>query len=266
MNEHGVSTAVVEDQKWLQSASKTKSDEEMYDQLLQETDSFRWHTPHGLYFNQYQAINTIKPTFKNIKQEVLCNDFYTLTQDAWNQILRRSSIFFRSFARMRIKTKSNGHYHDQISGKIVNWKKDTHINMRELVIIKLFDDTDKLAHELLKCFSFQPNKNESMKTLIKRLSQFFHWRTELQIVLKKFGEPISDMTLYYGLNKKCILQPNANNSAFHGILTVSQSYIVAQMFSSVNKGMILTIESRYPKLQHCYSFDASLINDFPEQH
>ncbi len=39
---------------------------------------FRWQTLHGFHYNQYRATNTIKPIYKNIKEEVL-NTFHGAT-------------------------------------------------------------------------------------------------------------------------------------------------------------------------------------------
>eukprot|EP01083_Nonionella_stella_P281363 957322_1 len=86
----------------------------------------------------------------------------------------------------------------------------------------------------------------------------------LQITLKKFGKAIQGMDLYHGVSAKMILYPHATTQAFYGPLSTTASFHVAKTFAT-DKGMVLKINSQYPRLYHCRAFDASLLSDYPEE-
>eukprot|EP01084_Bolivina_argentea_P022361 41552_1 len=52
--------------------------------------------------------------------------------------------------------------------------------------------------------------------------------------------------------------------AFYGPLSTTSSYHVAKTFATP-KGMVLKVNSYYPRLHYCLAFDASLISDYPEE-
>merc|ERR1712232_425920 len=57
---------------------------------------------------------------------------------------------------------------------------------------------------------------------------------------------------------------NTYGTPFYGPLSTTSSYYVAQSFASA-KGMILSISSKYPRLQMCNAFNATMISDYPEE-
>eukprot|EP01084_Bolivina_argentea_P136608 240586_1 len=111
---------------------------------------------------------------------------------------------------------------------------------------------------------FNSHITRSATKLEKRLSQFYHWRGKLLIVLNKFGTKLNqenNMILYHGVNAKMIIRPN-QTYGFNGPLSTSASYHVARTFATA-KGMVLKITSHFPRLNYCNAFDASLISDYP---
>ena len=87
------------------------------------------------------------------------------------------------------------------------------------------------------------------------------------IILNKFGTRWADMpnakALYTGIDRKMGLSSTATFS-FYGPLSTSSSYEVAKGFAT-DKGMVLKIASRFPRLNYCNAFQASLISDYPEE-
>ena len=111
---------------------------------------------------------------------------------------------------------------------------------------------------------FNLNAKSDLET---RLAVFYHWRGALMIILNKFGTRWRDMdnveALYTGINQKMDISSTAAFS-FYGPLSTSSNYYVAKGFAT-EKGMVLKIASRFPRLNYCNAFQASLISDYPEE-
>ena len=171
--------------------------------------------------------------------------------------------------------------------------------MQEIVTLKLYTDFDKLQFALKKCFRFetiediignhykkpynemseeekkqqaddikqkQEINEKNRRDLMERLSQFYHWRGGLLIVLNKFGTKLNhqnDRVLFHGVNAKMIIKPS-QTFAFSGPLSTTSSYHVARTFATA-KGMVLKLTSHFPRLNYCNAFNVSLINDHPEK-
>eukprot|EP01083_Nonionella_stella_P146257 459785_1 len=263
--------------------------DKIYANLVSQIGVFRWQNPHGFNQRQSQAFLHHKPDFKNIKEEVLGNDYCKLSIDAWNQTLRKSEIFDKSWAGRQIRTKYRSFFEDNIGGHFEKWESGVRITIKEIVTLKLYTDFDKLQFQLKKCFRLETlkdilgedededeNDNHFLKQLalqdedvrndlMCRLQQFYHWRGGLLIMLNKFGKRFSDeyIELYHGVNAKMLIKPTISQ-AFNGPLSTSSSYHVARTFSTA-KGMVLKITSHYPKANFCNAFDCGLISDYPEE-
>ena len=303
-----------EDEEWWKKIDKLeigngKDDQDSKDKLNQgfgelvsKMGIFRYQSSHGFRTGQNRGLNHLKSKWTNIKQEVLNNSFHALSNDNWNQTLRKSKVFYQSWARHKIRTVYAGSYSDMIVGKTETWNKGEDITLQEIVTLKLYTDFDKLQFELKKCFRWetivdiwirdqrradkQTNDEHEMKKnheflrdserqkaeLEKRLCEFFNWRFELVVVLNKFGLKMSknhtnksnnNLVLYHGVNAKMILNPT-ETLQFFGPLSTTSSYHVAKTFAT-DKGMILKITTHYPRLGTCKAFNASLISDYPEE-
>eukprot|EP01084_Bolivina_argentea_P048306 89017_1 len=267
-----------DDAWWHSIEEKNITGEQIYTKLVTKMGVFRWQNPHGFIPGQKKnEISQLKPFKKNIKEEALHNQYAALSKDNWNETLRKSQIFYNSFARKRISTRYDGKFDDQLTQQRATWKKGEAISMAEIVTLKLYTDFDKLQFELKKCFRFEtvqdivdkPDEKkdaQESEKLIKRLQEFYHWRGALLIVLNKYGKRLHDnnnMILYHGVNTKFIVKPNVTY-AFSGPLSTTSSYHVARTFATA-KGMILKINSHFPRLNYCNAFDVSLISDYPEE-
>eukprot|EP01083_Nonionella_stella_P251272 867110_1 len=276
-----------EDMRWLNEIDAIENDDDVYRLLVENMGLFRWQSVHGFRTGQNRALAHLKPKFKNVREEALNNSYLRASIDNWNSTLRTSKMFFQSWGRYRIKTLYDGAFTDQVTLRKETWQKGESITLREIVMLKLYTNFDKLQHELKKCFRWNTMQrvfdkhddeyNEIYKAqmikddaqmkadLENRLSEFFHWRTGLLIAINKYGQKIDQhtMVLYHGVNSKMILNP-AETMAFSGPLSTTSSYHVAKQFATA-KGMVLKITSQYPRLRICRAFDASLISDYPEE-
>eukprot|EP01084_Bolivina_argentea_P242675 407035_1 len=90
-----------EDDLWwnhIQPNDKKQEEEEIYRQLVLKMGVFRWQNLHGFQTGDNRELSHLQPKFKNIKEEALNNEFKKLSKDNWNQTLRKSQIFFNSWA------------------------------------------------------------------------------------------------------------------------------------------------------------------------
>eukprot|EP01083_Nonionella_stella_P224260 798458_1 len=259
-----------EDNPWwqyLESNDNQMDDDGVYQELIQNAGVFRWQCPHGFASGEHQGLMHLKPKYKNAKEEALHNTYNQLSVDSWNQTIRKSEQFNRSFARRRIKTKSKGKFEDQIVGVCSQWRQGDDIDLGEIVTLKLYTDFDKLQFQLKKCLRFDSNTDEcAALENSNRLREFFHWRHNLLTVLSKFGSTLTEKKLlYHGVNAKMILyNGRCTQSTFYGPLSTSSSYHVARTFATM-KGMVLCVATQYPRLGMCRAFNASLLSDYPEE-
>eukprot|EP01083_Nonionella_stella_P257524 881385_1 len=278
-----------------------------FGELVSKMGIFRYQSAHGFRCGQNRGLHHLKPRFKNIKEEVLHNCYYPLSVSTWNQTVRKSKVFFQSWARHKMRTLYDGQYNDQITGVRTIWHRGCEITLTEIVTFKLYTDYDKLQFHLKKCFRWETimdiwdreqsrrrqglsrteedptisamrrtmsgdnekdSEAEHAKHLLEtRLKQFFHWRSEILVVLNKFGRRMGDgdqnLVLYHGVNAKMILNPT-ETMAFYGPLSTTSSLHVARTFAT-KKGMVLKLTTHYPRTNVCKAFDASLISDYPEE-
>ena len=218
-----------------------------------------------------------------IIREVLQNPYAPLSNESWNQTLRKAKLFHQSWARRKIRTKYGSHFEDQITGNTEYWAENEDLSMQNVVTLKLYTDFDTLQWAMKQCFRLEMMDNidangdedataseqnqKAREELETRIAVFFHWRAALMIVLNKFGTRWSDMedveALYTGINQKMELSSTAAFS-FYGPLSTSSNYYVAKGFAT-EKGMVLKIASRFPRLNYCTAFQASLLSDYPEE-
>ena len=156
--------------------------------------------------------------------------------------------------------------------------------MQNVVTLKLYTDFDDLQWAMKQCFrletmadtkqeqnereqKFHRHDQRLREQLETRIEVFFHWRGALMIVLNKFGTRWRDIenteALFTGINQKMGISSTAAFS-FYGPLSTTTSYQVAKGFAT-EKGMVLKISSRFPRLNYCNAFQASLLSDYPEE-
>ena len=190
------------------------------------------------------------------------------------------NMYSESWAKQKIRTKYDGYFDDQVIGKRVEWNTGKEVSLQEVVVLKLYTDFDRLQKVLKKSFRYDTiddminpdtvdvdaEKKDRIRADLKNyLESFYHWRSELLVMLNKFGTKWRDknMNLYHGVNAKMVIKPS-RSFAFSGPLSTTSSCPVAHTFAT-EKGMVLTFASHFPRLGYCNAFDASLISDFPQE-
>eukprot|EP01084_Bolivina_argentea_P297702 512922_1 len=149
-----------EDNKWWEGVEpdKQQKEEDIYRILVEKMGAFRWQNARGFAPGKNRNVQ-YRPKCKNIKEEVLQKNvdktYAPLSKENWNETLRKSEIFYKSWVAQKIRTKQKGSYNDQVTGQKAEWKKDQRITMAEIVTLKLYTDFDKLQFELKKCFRFE---------------------------------------------------------------------------------------------------------------
>eukprot|EP01084_Bolivina_argentea_P010557 19673_1 len=256
-----------------------KEQESIYQELVKNVGVFCWQRCHGFGNKEYSGTMHLKPKYNNIKEECLQNRHHSLNKDEWNRILRKSKLLFRiKSIKDKMFTQYPGYYVDNITNYTEHWKRDIHVDMKEIVILKLYTDYDELQAALKQCFRYQTKaraqmtaveitlQNEKLELLKHKLESFYHWRIRLLITLHKFGTKLQNrknMVFYHGVNKTMLIK-TSETFAFSGPLSTSVSEEVARAFATT-KGMVLKITSNFPHSHHCNAFDVSLISDYPEE-
>eukprot|EP01083_Nonionella_stella_P153537 493436_1 len=262
-------------------------DDKIYSQLTQNMGVFRWQNRYGFTSSEHHSIMHLRPLYHNIKDEVLQNPYHTIPKDVWNQTLRKSTLFYESFARKRIRTHFKESYCDAITQDTFKWNSGEVIRMHDIVTIKLYTDFDELQCELKKCLRFDtmhnifalnnfdpsaqneicdPNAQTIRYELEQRLRAFYWWRSTLLMVLHKYASRLDGAkTLYHGVNAQMILNNGGTQSlAFCGPLSTSASYHVARTFATP-KGMVLEVTTQFPRMGMCRVFDVSVLSEYPEE-
>eukprot|EP01084_Bolivina_argentea_P297705 512929_1 len=153
---------VKEDNEWWSGVKPIygdQKDEEIYSTLVEKMGVFRWQNPHGFAQGKNREVAQYEPKWRNIKEEVLernnNKEYKPVSKENWNETLRKSEIFYKSWVGQKIRTTSAGSYNDQITGQTAKWGKDKRISLPEIITLKLYTDFDKLQFELKKCFRFE---------------------------------------------------------------------------------------------------------------
>eukprot|EP01084_Bolivina_argentea_P224599 379743_1 len=144
-----------------------------------------------------------------MEQEVLFNQYVTINKSTLDQM--------KYEVKQRYSSNSNSQ----------------HLNVDELLSLKLFTDEDKLQKEFSK--AFWNGKGHENKSIITRRRQFYHWTDTLRRAFKYGNVPIKQK-LYRGLNK--LLQIPSFNPFCGQPTSTTTEFSVALNFSE-NKGIII---------------------------
>eukprot|EP01084_Bolivina_argentea_P109345 195452_1 len=163
-----------EDKKWIESIERLHNpyqkhnQKNIYERLVKKMGVYRWQGTHSRGCQSgtgLQDLVHVKPKYKNVKEEALKNKYHHLPIENWNQTVTKVTQFKRSFAAERIRTSRDGKYYDVTMEHEAKWKKGETPTMKEITVIKLYTDWDKLQSELKKCFRL-----ESVDDIVKRYS------------------------------------------------------------------------------------------------
>eukprot|EP01084_Bolivina_argentea_P224602 379749_1 len=166
-----------------------------------------------------------------MEQEVLFNQYWPIKK--------------RYFDRMKY----------EVTQRSVSHTNSQHLNINELLSLKLFTDEDKLQKEFSK--SFRNGRKHERKSIIARRQQFYYWAHILRRAFKYGNVPIKQK-LYRGLNK--ILQIPSFNPFCGQPTSTTTEITVAQSFSE-NTGILITSDTN----KMVYGLDVSTISIYDNE-
>merc|ERR1719334_908441 len=186
---------------------------------------------------------------KHLKQEMMENPYFPITEKTWNGILKKCAKILK------------GEFSSQRKNRWSKLLRENKIGMKHLVALKLYTDFDLLQREFRKSFRAPYNKDK------KRLQTFVHWRTAMRDTFAKFStipEALTQpKTLFHGINTVMCLDQYAGMYA--GPCSTTTDLHVARSFAGKN-GMILVIKPETDLGKTKYkALDISWISDYPDE-
>eukprot|EP01084_Bolivina_argentea_P007281 13677_1 len=171
-----------------------------------------------------------KPKFKSWKEELLHNEYASITEEDYDSIYSACKLLENS-----IRNVDN-------------------LSCDEIACIKFYTDFDDLCSEFRK--AFRTVRAGDIDDVNKRRSQFKRWAQEFED-LWKYISVKANCSLYHGIN--CVLAIKSSIPKYYGPVSTSKSIVVSQRFAG-HRGMIFHITntaegynvswiSRYPNEQ-----------------
>ncbi len=180
----------------------------------------------------------IKPTFANLKQELLCNSFLGINKTLWNNLLRKTQCL----VAVNTACLDTNDYIRKI-------KKYTNLRPSDIIALLSYFNYGPInaLDESYRC------DNESSE---KKQKSFFHWAAHLKnafIEISKIKAKRPKILFYYSRRKKV----KKFKGIYHGFLlaTSSPSVVISNTIKS-NRGTIIVLkiipDSKYAPLDAKY--------------
>eukprot|EP01084_Bolivina_argentea_P277274 473320_1 len=190
-----------------------------------------------------------KGKFRNPKDEILNNDFSTITVEQWNELLHQC---LRGYVKT-IRAISLG------------------LTAKEIITLKLYTDFDGFQNEFKKCFKMIPSKDERQK-------QFYHCNNVLNKACNRSNDTMIKLRVFHGINTCNILSIMTSfYGIYYGPLSVHTKFDIAKQFANTNgriielspipithKGLRVGWLSNFPDEDEALYFNASfqIVNIF----
>ena len=216
-----------------------------------------------------------KPSFKSLKQELMNNSVYKISEISWHQTLIKAITFSRlKWVRSMVPASKDGqgelygvvHYIDNKKSfgndSRAKTKQKCSIGIDHLVAILFYCNFDQLQAKFSE--TFWPMKDgEKHEEVVKRHCENFYWfGRSLFVAINFFGSAMnSDTYVYHGLSHKMLFKDFSYYFAHPTSTTTEQS--VAHTFSG-HGGIILKLKSKY-KRQQAFMLDVSKFSDFRDE-
>jgi len=203
--------------------------------------------PEGSVFMFGEDWNTTSPKYANLKDEVLNNEYASISSKSWDGVLKKSNTILKagestSFQRKRWSRKL----------------RDKGIKLKHLLALKLYTDFDLLQREFRK--TFRPPFNRDTE----RLQSFGRWKDLLEETFSRFNDVIREsdqpQRLFHGINT--IMAVDRFSGLNCGPCSTTTDLHVARSFAGKN-GMILVLR---PERKSAYRvLDISWVSDYPDE-
>jgi hypothetical protein len=183
--------------------------------------------------NGYHAWNVSQPRFASMKEEVLNNEYASISVEAYDALVIECAIL----AKLKVA-------------------KMYKLDCDDILCLKLYTDFSKLCYEFRKSFRSTISDEEKQQ----RRSQFCHWAKTMRFLFKSKARPTHDI-LYHGLS--CILTLDSLTPEYSGPVSLSMSKTVSCRFAGED-GMLLAVKSGLigDEYYSIRGFDVSWISNF----
>ncbi|MCP4050993.1 MAG: hypothetical protein GY730_09845, partial [bacterium] len=273
-----------------------------FNKIQSGQDNFYYFIVKAMTFYEYNAelpydknnipdtFKTIKPKFKNIKEEVLSTSFHPLSIGQWNQVLSELCVERKSIRVRNLKSNGIGEFEDPLTKKTISWKEGDAIKTPELMSILLYTNTKVIESDFKKLFrspvrskavfmdhyfkSTDPDFvipdqeellieiEEEIKELKKRHEEFCHWRSSFLFTVHKYSQPMGNRTFYVGMDDRMIINSTSSGICYSPLSTAKTLKATWQFAGA--RGQVLEIKSRDSNKELCRGIDILSMSSFPE--
>jgi len=200
--------------------------------------------------------NYIKPRYMNLKEEILQNKLYVISEFDFNSLAKKSSDYLSSYRGKSMKARKQAGLNDEAS-----ILPNSTITLDHIISMMLYTNMDDLQREFKKGCRFLAEDNQKVERVMKRNEEIANWCRLLWESITFFGESISKKQVFYhGLN--CKLLFGSVIAAFNCPTSTTVNKSVAYNFSTDN-GIIVQL-SKHASLDSHY-LDVSDLSDYPNE-
>merc|ERR1712228_136219 len=211
-------------------------------------EQFKYHTKSHK--------NYISPKYKNLKDEILNNTLYTISEFDFNSLTKKSDDYLSSYRGRSLKARKQSNLNN-----ICHIVPNSIIRLDHIIALMLYTNMDDLQREFKKGCRFLVEDNENVDLVKLRNAEIANWCRLLWESITFFGESISKKQVFYhGLN--CKLLFGSVIAAFNCPTSTTVNKSVAYNFSTDN-GIIVQL-SKYASLDSHY-LDVSDLSDYPNE-
>eukprot|EP01083_Nonionella_stella_P173839 600850_1 len=227
------------------------------------------------YWDHYKTINQrdklgrkfyVPNKYKNLKEELLTNEVYTIDVNQLNEELDKSKLYINSEKCKSLKPHIDGYNYNQkifdehpIHYGYTDSSFD-HPSLNHLLCIQIYCKYDILQREATATLR-KERSNETIAHLIKRNSNFHFFIKHLTEAVNLFGiqQYEGDIDYFYH-GVSCNMLFESMSPRIYGLLSTTRVQAVAARFSAVN-GLILQLRAD-PILKY---FPCEWISQYPQE-
>ena len=231
----------------------TKMDDDDDDEDAKENSNDNHSNIFDQWFGKYiDYLNDedLGTKYKDLKDEMLNNTLYTISENDWNDILKRSMILSKTEKAKQLKSNANNY----------GLERNISITFNHIMCIIFYCDYKDLRLKYLNLFKIK--QNEKLESFKNRHSELLNFSLLLCECYYGFARNIDkDTILYHGINKPLMFSDH--NINIFGPLSMTKEFMVSQIFSQSNNYII---GFKKPQNSSLKVFDCSWISSFQNEH
>eukprot|EP01084_Bolivina_argentea_P019117 35559_1 len=225
------------------------------DEKGHNNNNFAFGCSFQFYENRFG--NYIQPKYSTLKQELLCNPYYTFTVKQYYNFYLKAIQLRKSKHVLNIKAQDSG-IHNEECGIHIN----DPITINHLISLLIYCNETE-AQKIFKTHTRKKNTNDSYQSVFKRQTFIANWTRYLTESVIFYGTPLKENEyVYCGINSKLIFK----SFHFHNYcpLSTSSEINVANNFATI-AGIIMKLQSNDPGSLNCAYFDMMCLSDYPAE-